>query len=166
MNLWRERIRAVKIISGTFRLSIVVTSLAFSYDVWRLWQEDVKGAADAYRMEQTYKCGALNSDERLKEAVNHAGLVNLFKVGCADKQFLASFEELRDVREGKLDLFKHTSQFTWEAVSYSTLGAAVVAFVLVNVAGFLIYGARSVLLWVLSGYMGSGDGDDQARTAG
>jgi hypothetical protein len=165
MNRWRERIGAVKIIAGTFRLSLVLMVIAFTYDVWRLWQEDVKGAADAYRMEQTYKCGALYSDDRLKEAINHAGLVNLFKVGCADKQFLASFEELRDVREGKFELFKYVSRFTWDAVYYSSLVGALVAFVAVNIAGFLIYGARSVLLWILSGYAGSGD-DEQTGAAG
>jgi hypothetical protein len=48
----------------------------------------------------TLECGAQLSEETLKSAANQYGLIDLGKVGCASKQFLASSDELLKASNG------------------------------------------------------------------
>ncbi len=90
------------IVKGTFRLSIVVAVLAAIYGIYERLEAWGKAREGNLQMLLTLECGAKLSETTLKSAVNQYGNIDLGKVGCADKPFMASFGEIERTRTGAM----------------------------------------------------------------
>lgn len=90
------------IIRGCFRLSIVAAALAAAYSAYQTWQSYTEAYQANYELVRTLECGSRIDEATLKPYENAFGLVDLSKVFCSHGQFLASYEELRAAREGRL----------------------------------------------------------------
>ena len=157
-SLWNRRIMPI-----TFRLSIVaalVGAMVFAGDYYlarhRLAQKIV---GETLRIDRALECASHYSDEALKQHANTYGLFDISKVGCADKAFLASIEEVRNAKARAESEAKRDAQYWEEFFRYTSwhsglevgLFGGIAAFIAVNVLGYLLIGLRSVLSWVVRG---------------
>lgn len=139
-------------LQGTFRLSIVVAIVAGAYTAWSDYRLRTDQQLSNLEWISTLRCGAKTAPELLEQHKNVYGNYDLGKVGCADRQYLASSEEMKNAWSGKYDNELPLSlppMFTAE----NTLGVAFVWFVLTNLAGFALLGLLSAYNWVVSGFM-------------
>jgi predicted PurR-regulated permease PerM len=148
-----ERARAMKIIRGTFRLSVVVALLVAvyygisgyiaarnsEYENWKLWT--------------TLRCGERFLDKDMSGYTNDGRVFDIGRAGCSDTRFLATFEEIREA------LTQSEPPEVWRGFGevfrfklYEALFTALAAFVAVNLAGLLFLGACGLFRWVRSGY--------------
>jgi len=100
----------------------------------------------------TLECGARLSEETLKPAVNQYGLIDLGKVGCASKPFLASFEELRQAREGMFKREWQGMEFDLIVAAQYALAYALLALIAVNLSGLALVAVRALVGWIAAGY--------------
>ena len=103
-------------------------------------------------MTMTLECGARKSEGTLKTAVNQYGLIDLGKVDCADEQFLASFDELRQARDGVPRHDWMETKFGVRHAAEYALAYAVLALLVVNLLGLAFVTLRAVLGWIATGY--------------
>ena len=140
------------IMRGTFRLSVAVAFLAAAYGFYQQWAAFSKSMDDNLKMRITLECGARLSEENLKTAINEFGLIDLGKVGCADKPFRASFEELRKARDGAMRREWEAMQFDLKDAGQYALGYALLALIVVNLLGLAFVAARALFGWIAAGY--------------
>jgi hypothetical protein len=143
-------LRVRYVLRGTFRLSIVVALAVAAYNSFDAWQSIAKHRADDRRMLATLECGSRVPEQRLKQALTEGGLIDLSKVGCADKQFIASFDELARTRDGIIREELGSVGPTFDMVSVGLF--ALLAFVAINLAGLVLICAWAVFAWVLAGF--------------
>lgn len=143
---------ARNILRGTFRLSVAVAALAAAYGIYEQWAAFSEAKASNWKMTTTLECGARKSEERLKEAVNQYGLIDLGKVGCADEQFLASLDELRQARDGMTRREWMETKFDVRYAAEVALAYAVLALLVVNLLSLAFVTLRAVFGWIATGY--------------
>lgn len=80
------------------------------------------------------------------------GLIDLGKVSCADNQFLASFDELRQARDGVTRREWMETKFDVKQAAEYAFAYAVVALVAVNLLGLAFVAVRAVIGWITAGY--------------
>ena len=121
---------------GTFRLSVAIAVLAAAYGFYEQLAEYAEARNQSLQMVFTLKCGSRRSEETLKSAVNEYGLIDLGKVGCANKPFLAKSDELLRARNGVMrrEWMEEQELRVQYAPQYS-LGLAVLALLIVNLLG-------------------------------
>ena len=137
---------------GTFRLSVVVAALVGTYCVYEEWTAFAKAFHRDLNMMFTLECGAKRSEEDLRTAVNAYGLFDLSKVVCADKQFLASSEELQKARNGAMRREVMEKKFDVKHAAEDAIALAVLALLVVNLFGLAFVALRTVFGWIASGY--------------
>jgi hypothetical protein len=144
---------ARNIIRGTFRLSVAIAVLAAAYGFYEQLAAFAEYKDQKLKMLFTLECGARRSEETLKSAANQYGLIDLGKVGCASKQFLASSDELLQARNGVMrrEMDEEFGVRPQYAPQYP-LGLAVLALLIVNLLGFAFVALRAVFGWITSGY--------------
>jgi hypothetical protein len=140
------------IMRGTFRLSVAVAVLAAAYGVYERMAAFSETKDSRFKMMLTLDCGARKSEETMKPAVNQYGLIDLGKVGCVDKQFLASFDELRQARDGVWRREWQETKFDVKQAAEYAFAYAVVALIAVNLLGLAFVAARAVFGWITAGY--------------
>src|SRR5687767_1200665 len=94
--------KARDIMRGTFRLSLVAALLAGAYGAYERFAAFSRAFDDSAKLVMTLECGARVSEETLRPLADASGVVDLSKVGCAREPFRASFDELRQARDGVL----------------------------------------------------------------
>jgi hypothetical protein len=138
------------ILRGTFRLSIVVALLTAVYVAYQDWMVSIERNNEDHEILRTLRCGSRMSDDALRLTVNEFGLIDLGKTGCANKRFLASFEEIRKTRDGTMEQPKAPTISTTLVANYAIQSFIVV--IVVNLLGLGFLGARAVFRWVVNGF--------------
>jgi hypothetical protein len=139
------------ILRGTFRLSLVAAAIAAAYTSFNDWNASVERSHRNQEMIRVLECGARLPEERLKAAVNAYGNIDLGKVGCADRQFFASFGELREARDGTLQ--KQSWLIGGPSINVTnSIYIAIGTLVGVNLLGLFFLGSRAVVIWILDGF--------------
>jgi hypothetical protein len=138
---------------GTFRLSIVIALLVAGYYAITGYMAALDAEQENRKLWNTLRCGERFLGQDMSAYTNAAGLIDIGRAGCSDDRFLASFEEIRravarpdppDDWRGFREVFRYNL--------YGMPFAALYAFVLVNLAGFVLWGARGLFRWVRAGY--------------
>src|SRR4026208_1885614 len=92
----------MRILRGTFRLSVVVAVLVAAYSAFITYQKSADYRAQQLReyfdVKFAYQCAARQTDENLRQFVNDYGLIDLIKAGCTEQKMVASFDELKQWR--------------------------------------------------------------------
>jgi len=109
------------------------------------------------RIDLALECASQLSDEALKPHANVYGLIDISKVGCAEKPFLASTEEIRNAKTWDERIAKADAEYWEEFFRYASwhsglqvgLLGGVAGFIVVNMLGFLVVGVRRVLSWAV-----------------
>jgi hypothetical protein len=138
---------------GTFRVSIVAAVAAAAYTAYEGWQANVQVYNDALQMVLTYECGARQSDDSLRGALN-GSRIDLSKVGCSNQPFfLASYNEIVQAREGKIrrEKLSDIPMFRMNVEGAAAAAKAAIWFALVNGLGLLFLCGRTVVRWVHRG---------------
>lgn len=139
-------------LKGTFRLSIAVAVLAAIYGFYEQLSAFSKLRDGNFEMLLTLECGAKLSETTLKSAVNQYGNIDLGKVGCANRQFIASFSEIEQARTGAMRRELTGKDFDVAYAGSFAFSYAFIALVLINLAGLALAAARGVLHWIAAGY--------------
>ena len=103
-------------------------------------------------MVTTLECGARLSETTLKSALNQAGLIDLGKVECADRQFWASFSELDQARTGAMRREWLNQEFSISYAASYSLAYVILALLVVNLLGLALVSLRAVYGWIVAGY--------------
>jgi hypothetical protein len=140
------------IMRGTFRLSVAVAVLAAVYGCYEQWAAFTEAEKSSWTRMMTLECGAKLSEETLKPAANQYGLIDLGKVGCADRQFWASSDELLQARKGVMRSEWMKMEFSVRHAVVYSLAYAVLSFLVVNLLGLALIALRSVFGWIATGY--------------
>jgi hypothetical protein len=143
----------MKIIRGTFRLSIVIALLIAVYYAISGYFEAVNADKETWRIWTTLRCGGHLLGKDVSGYTNEYGLIDLGRAGCSSKSFLATFEEIRMANarpKPPPDQLRFGDVFQFHL--YGGLIVALAAFLAVNLLGFLFLGARSLFQWVRGGY--------------
>lgn len=141
------------IMRGTFRLSVAVAALAAAYGFYEQLAAFAEARNQSLKDVFTLECGARLSEETAKSAANQYGLIDLGKVGCASKPFLASSDELLQARNGVMrrEMDKELGARAQYAPQYP-LGLAVLALLMVNLLGVAFVALRALFGWIATGY--------------
>jgi hypothetical protein len=150
-----EEMTTRSILKGTFRLSIVAAILAALYCLYVRLDAWGKEREAGYQMLVALECGAQLPEARLKTAVNAYGNIDLGKVGCADRSFIASFDEIERTKSGAMKRELTGKDFQFGYAAEYIAGYAFIAFVLINLAGLAVGAARGVMRWIVAGYRSS-----------
>ncbi|WP_157088209.1 hypothetical protein [Bradyrhizobium jicamae] len=137
---------------GTFRASVAVAVLAGAYGVYERVAAFSEAKDRNFKMMLTLECGSRLSEETLRRTLNEHGLLDLGKVGCASEPFRASFDEIRQARDGVWRRDWQETRFDMKAAAEYALGYAAVALLLVNLLGLAFVAVRAVFGWIATGY--------------
>lgn len=137
---------------GTFRLSVALAALTAAYGVCEQWAAFAKANSENLKMAFTLECGARRSEEDLRAAVNQYGLFDLSKVFCADRQFLASSEDLQKARSGAIRRELMEAGLRPRFESEYPIAYAVLTLLVVNLLGLAFVALRAAIGWIASGY--------------
>jgi hypothetical protein len=146
---------AMKIIRGTFRLSILIALLVAAYYGIHAYMAGVIVKQENRRLAgnwTTLRCAERFLGQDMSRYTNEAGLIDIGGAGCSDRPFLATFEEIREAVASPASPSLSLGAVYRDLLLYGGLFAAVVAFMLVNLVGFVLLGARGVFRWVRAGY--------------
>lgn len=145
----------MKIIRGTFRLSIVVALLVAAYFGIAGYKTAMDAEQENRKLWMTLRCGErfLGRDMSSYTSPVRPEVFDIGKAGCSDTSFWATFEEIREA-------VAHPDPPEWwrgfgevfRSKLEEALFPVLAAFVAVNLAGFLFLGARGLFRWVRAGY--------------
>jgi hypothetical protein len=141
-----------RILTGTFRLSIVAAVLAGLYALYvklDAWGKENDGNL---RMLVALECGAQLPEARLKTAVNAYGNIDLGRLGCADRSFIASFDEIERTKSGAMKRELTGKEFHFRYSAEYIAGHAFIAFMLINLAGLAVVTILCVMRWIAAGF--------------
>lgn len=141
-----------RILKGTFRLSVVAAVLAGLYALYLKVDAWGKESDSNFRMLVALECGAQLSESRLKTAVNAYGNFDLGKLGCADRSFIASFDEIERTKSGAMKRELTEREFHVGYAAEYAAGYALIALVLINLAGLAVVTIRGVMRWIAAGF--------------
>ena len=140
------------IMRGTFRLSVAVAVLAAAYGAYERMAAFSATKDRSLKMMVTLECGSRLSEETLRRTLNEHGLLDLAKVGCASEPFRASFEELRQARDGVFRREWEETKFDLKSAAEYAFGYAVTALFAVNLLGLAFVAVRAVFGWIRAGF--------------
>lgn len=148
----------MNILRGTFRLSLVAAMITFSgaaiYDYFDKSNAAQKQYAEDYRMWTTLRCGRAFIGKDMREYTNQYGNIDIGKAGCANKQFFATFEEIKNAMAeespSQREIFQRYYDFKLSALSTGVLTAFV--FVLINLLGLVVLATRYATDWIRQGF--------------
>jgi hypothetical protein len=145
----------MKVIRGTFRLSVVIALLIAVYCVISGYIAALDADRETWRIWGTLRCGErfLGQDMTSYASPVRSDVIDIGRAGCSNSTFWASYDEIRaavahseppaeDLRFGKVFWLN----------SINALIFAVAALIAVNLAGVLFLGTRGLFQWVRSGY--------------
>jgi hypothetical protein len=141
----------MNVLRGTFRLSILAAVVTLLVAMWLAWAEANDEAYKTYDLWKTLKCGHETLKGNYDPHKDAAGMIDLGKVGCAQRKFLSWPLEIEDAAKEKNPLDEARWQgFGWrKTIAYQK---AVAAFVFVNLLGLAFLGLRRAYRWVRAGY--------------
>jgi NADH:ubiquinone oxidoreductase subunit 3 (subunit A) len=142
----------MKIIRGTFRLSILIALLVAAFYGIMGYMAGVVAEQANRKAWTTLRCGERFLDQDMSRFKNKDGLIDIGSAGCSDQPFLATFEEIREAVASPAPPSLPGLGGVYRDFMYAALFTAVAAFVLVNSVGFVLLGARGVFRWVRAGY--------------
>jgi hypothetical protein len=145
----------MKVIRGTFRLSVVIALLLAVYSGISGYNAASKADQETWRIWTSLRCGErfLGQDMSRYTSPVRPEVIDIGSAGCSNERFWATFEEIRAAlaRSGPPPeqlRFGEVFQFNL----YVGLFTALAAFLVVNLLGFLFLGARGLFQWVRRGY--------------
>jgi len=142
------------IIRGTFRLSIVTALLVAIYYGITGYMAVMEREQANWKLWNTLRCGARFLDQDMSKYTSpvRPEVIDIGSAGCSNERFWATRDEIRDAvarsEPERITTFAESFQYKL----YNALFAALGAFVLVNLAGFVVVGARGLFRWVRAGY--------------
>ena len=102
-----------------------------------------------YELKTSLLCGSYLNAEDLKPHTNEYGNINLNKVGCSYRTFWASPPEMRAAREDMLPPPSYMPPaYNWEQTAVDAL----LAFIAVNLIGFIVVGTKRIWQWIADGF--------------
>jgi hypothetical protein len=132
------------IMGVAFRLSIIVGIVATAWSLYKMQSEWVAAVQKWTLISMALECAQGHTDEELVQHANPFGLIDISKVNCADKTFLASLKEIRNPKGAvpKLDRW----EYTYPDIALTHGISAMVA--TIGLGLFLVF-ARWLALWVM-----------------
>lgn len=117
------------------------------------WQTNAYVRQTDLDMVMTLECGARQSDDELKAAFN-GYVIDLSKLRCSTRQFLASFEELREARDGTIrrETLARDRLFAANVEGVNAVVYALMWFITVNLIGIAFLAVRALVRWIAGGY--------------
>ncbi len=135
--------RKWRIMPIAFRLSIVSAVIAAFAGDTISYNYAWKQAGDWMRISTALRCANYKSDEQLNKHRNDFGLIDISRVGCADKTFLASMEEIR-----RSQPFDWNTEYKKYYDSRDWVNSGLSAFFIINSLGAGLIISRAVFKWV------------------
>jgi hypothetical protein len=135
---------------GTLRLSLVVALLVAVWVMIENYQSYSEQLAGRENIMWSLRCGAKLNKVLLESVKSEFGTYDIGKLGCADKQFWASDEEMQQAWSGD-----EAKDWTNSAPTFDYLEVvvkSVFAFLLINLCGLLFWISRKTLSWIKNGY--------------
>jgi hypothetical protein len=145
----------MKIIRGTFRLSIVIALLVAGYYAITGYMAALEREQANWKLWNALRCGErfLGQDMRKYVSPVRPEVFDIGSAGCSNERFWATFEEIREaVAQSEPPAIGRGFGEVLQFKLTDALGYAFGAFLLVNLAGFVLLGARSLFRWVRAGY--------------
>jgi hypothetical protein len=130
----------------TLRLSIVVAAACGIWDAYVRYSAALDEQSANTWMRQTLECAAAASDGDLLRAKNEFGNINVHEAPfhCADRDYWIAMYEIRQAREGTMELPMLRRAFDWQFTA--TVAAA--GFLVANLLGLTLAALLLVLRWV------------------
>jgi hypothetical protein len=149
------KLPSVNIARGTFRLSIVIALLVAAYFGVTGYMTVMDAEQKNWRLWTTLRCGErfLDQDMSAYRSPVRPEVFDIGTAGCSNGRFWATFEEIREaVARPDPSVYGRGFGEVFRYEMYGALFSAFGAFVLVNLAGFVLLGARGLFRWVRAGY--------------
>jgi hypothetical protein len=145
----------VKVISGTFRLSVVIAVVVAAYYCISGYLAALEAEQANRKLWSTLQCGErfLGQDMSKFASPARPEVIDIGKAGCSNSNFFATFDEIREAvarRDPPAEWRGFGEVFPFKL--YEALFAALGTFLVVNLAGVLFLGARGLVRWVRAGY--------------
>lgn len=86
----------------SLKLAVTVGLVSAGYDAWKQFEAHKQSQSSATRSMLGYECAAKLDDAALSKRRNEFGNVDVSELGCSDKPFFVSMQEVMDMRAGKL----------------------------------------------------------------
>jgi hypothetical protein len=149
---FQEEIIAMKVLRGTFRLSIALAIVALLGSVVYAHFKALDAEYEDAKIWHTLQCGERFLDRDMSRFTNEAELIDIGKAGCdlEGKRFLATFDEIRKAVARPVPESPYGEVF-WRMVNVMVF-RVVALFVVVNLLGLVFLAARDTLRWVRAGY--------------
>jgi hypothetical protein len=141
----------MRILRGTFRLSLVLSGLMAIWVAIGAHSAALKHSNERHRLWATLRCGEKVLGKDVGAITNEFGNMDLSKVGCASKPFFARADEIEKALREESPTDSEYSLNFWNNLQ-SEFGIVVVTFMLTNVVGVLMMLLTSVSKWVWAGY--------------
>ena len=141
----------MKVLRGTFRLSLVVLVTALVWAAVVAVDEARDMAAADQRMWVTLRCAERFLDKDMSGFTNVYGNIDIGKAGCASGPFLATFDEVREALK-QADPFTKRYSDVFNAEIRENFVTATIWFVATNLAALLGLLVWRVGRWVWNGY--------------
>jgi hypothetical protein len=145
----------MKVIRGTFRLSVVIALLVGAYCVISGYMVALDADRETWRIWNTLRCGErfLGQDMSSYASPVRSDVIDIGRAGCSTSTFWASYDEIRAAvaRSGPpAEDLRFGEVFWFQSIIALFLVAA--AFIAVNLAGVLFLGIRGLCRWMRTGY--------------
>jgi hypothetical protein len=145
----------MNIIRGTFRLSIVAALLVAVYYGITGYMSVTEREQANWKLWTTLRCGERFLGQDMSKYVSpvRPEVFDIGGAGCSNKQFWATFDEIREaVAQSEPPAFGGGFGEDLRFKLMDALAYAFAAFLLVNLVGFVVLGARGLFRWVRAGY--------------
>jgi hypothetical protein len=145
----------MKVIRGTFRLSVMIALLVGAYCVISGYVAALDADRETWRIWRTLRCGErfLGQDMTRYASPVRSDVIDIGRAGCSNSTFWASYDEIRAAvarSEPPPEDLRFSVVFWFQSIN--ALFFAVAAFIAVNLAGVLFLGIRGLFRWLRTGY--------------
>jgi len=138
----------MRIIKGTFRLSIVIAVLAGIYAFVTAHMQAMEADQRNYELWLVLRCGEKFLNRDMSAYTNEFGNIDIGKAGCANRQFFARFDEIKEA----LAQARPKSIYRDYVSATPIIVQMIFAFFVVNLLGLLVWISVRVFKWVRNGF--------------
>lgn len=148
----------MKIVRGFVRLAIVLFGVTLIglpiHDLISANNRADEEYEKDHRIWTTLRCGQEFIGKDMSAYTNQYGIIDIGKAGCSNKQFLATFDEIKKAlaQDGpsRQQIFAHYYYFPASAMTAAI--TAVFVFILTLLVGLGVAGIRASAVWIRDGF--------------
>jgi hypothetical protein len=141
----------MKVLRGTFRLSIVIAILVAAYYGIAAHLAAENAGYEDWKLWKTLRCGERFLDKDMSSYTNDGVVFDIGRAGCSDTRFLATFNEIRMAIAQTDPSDSRYAEVFWPKF-YIGMSNALAFLVFVNLLGLVFLGARGTFRWVRAGF--------------